>query len=108
MNLNANQVKVLSYLRQYVGQDLPKRRAMGWDLKLPGSTIQSILIALQRGGMIQLTKADMTKPSNERVTRLLFCADVPKVKANQNTPEAARLSWQKAREKALQDGTRRA
>ncbi len=107
MNLNANQIKVLNYLRQYVGKDLPKRRSMGWDLKLAGSTIQSILIALQRGGMIQLTAADMTRASNERVNRLIYCADVPKVKASQNTPEAAQLSWQEARVKALADGTMR-
>lgn len=99
MNLNANQLKVLAYVRPYLGKPFP----CGWkaerEIDIKYSTYESALIALERGGMIQRTKG------KGRV--LLYCADVPKVKASTNTPEAARLSWQKARERALAEGTRR-
>ena len=108
MNLNANQIKVLAYLRQYVGKDIPGRHAMADDLNMARGTVGTVLIALQRGGMIQLSEA-RPAPTTVMMPRkeLLFCADVPKVKASTDTQGACRAAWERERRKALAEGTRR-
>lgn len=111
MNLNANQIKVLAYIRPYVGRDMPTTRVISWALGIPYSTIVSSLQALERGGMAQVEWCGQGGGYMRR-RKLTYCANVPHVSASNSPPEASRASWERTRRhilsaEGLREGTQR-